>query len=275
MTRPESIFFRDEDGQLLEPARDSACIKCVLAPDCTAGVTVRTAAQHATPQAFEQMQRNLEDIKQILQQEQERFEEQTRIEEPRASMPEGERQALAARLHIEEMMILRCPKCRGAFESFLGCVCVTCAYPGCHATFCALCGEAADPAAAHSHVLTCRLNPNPNSPFVPEAQWVQLMESQRRERLQAYWTTLEHEVKGALGTDASICKIFSDLRLDGLLSSDASEDLEARVQDQGELAFAPAWVVPSAALRWERELGRGGFGVVYEVNPDHNPHPEP
>ena len=30
-------------------------------------------------------------------------------------------------------------------------------------------------------------------------------------------------------------------------------------------AFAPAWVVPSAALRWERELGRGGFGVVYEV----------
>ena len=38
-------------------------------------------------------------------------------------------------------------------------------------------------------------------------------------------------------------------------------------------AFAPAWVVPSAALRWERELGRGGFGVVYEVNPDHNPNP--
>ena len=31
-------------------------------------------------------------------------------------------------------------------------------------------------------------------------------------------------------------------------------------------AFAPAWVVPSAALRWEREsLGRGGFGAVYEV----------
>ena len=24
-------------------------------------------------------------------------------------------------------------------------------------------------------------------------------------------------------------------------------------------------MVPSAALRWERELGRGGFGAVYEV----------
>ena len=30
-------------------------------------------------------------------------------------------------------------------------------------------------------------------------------------------------------------------------------------------AFALAWVVPSAALRWERELGRGSYGVVYEV----------
>ena len=43
-------------------------------------------------------------------------------------------------------------------------------------------------------------------------------------------------------------------------------------------AFAPAWVVPSAALRWERELGRGGFGVVYEVTltitliPNPNPN---
>ena len=223
---PRSVYFRNEDGKLLEVAQDSACIKCVLAPDCTAGFTVRAAAQHATPQAFEQMQRHLEDIKQVVQEcSEEQVEEQRRHRRAAlASMPEGERQALAARPHIEEMMNLRCPKCRGVFESFEGCVCVTCAYPGCQAKFCALCGE---DAAELSHVFTCRLNPNPNSGFVSNAQWVQVMDGQRRERLQAYWTTLEHEVKGLLCADASIRKIFSDLRLDGLLSSDAFKDQAA------------------------------------------------
>ena len=53
----------------------------------------------------------------------------------------------------------------------------------------------------------------------------------------------------------------------------ASKQAAAKATAEGAQAFAPAWVVPSAALRWERELGRGGFGVVYEVNPDHNPNP--
>ena len=49
------------------------------------------------------------------------------------------------------------------------------------------------------------------------------------------------------------------------ISSAATSAPPASAPPAAAQAFALAWVVPSAALRWERELGRGSYGVVYEV----------
>ena len=107
---------------------DGGRVKCCASDwgGCTARFTLQAAAQHATPLAFETLQRHVDDLKHVaMQGEFEQWKE--RFEAEFAAKSEQERRALAARRHVEEMMDLRCPKCRGVFGQFTGCAALTCA----------------------------------------------------------------------------------------------------------------------------------------------------
>jgi len=212
---------------------DGGRVKCCASDwgGCTARFTLQAAAQHATPLAFETLQRHVDDLKHVaMQGEFEQWKE--RFEAELATKSEQERRALAARRHVEEMMDLRCPKCRGVFGQFTGCAALKCAYAGCHAHFCAFC--LADCGGdAHPHVRTCRLNPKQNEYFVSEAEWARIVDKERRNKLQTYWATLEPEVKDTLAADASVRQIFRDLRLDGQLGAAAFAEQVAQLRGMG------------------------------------------
>ena len=207
-------------------------VKCCASDwGCTARFTIQAAAQHATPLAFETLQRHADDLKHVaLQGEFERWKE--RFEAERAARSEQERRALVARQHIEELMDLRCPKCSRVFGQFTGCAALTCAYAGCLAHFCAFC--LADCGSdAHPHVRKCRLNPRQNEHFVSEAEWARVIDGELRRKLQAYWATLEAEVKEALAADASVRQIFRDLRLEGHVGAAAFAQQVAQLRGMG------------------------------------------
>lgn len=63
--------------------------------------------------------------------------------------------------------------------------------------------------------------------------WEQTSNRQRREKLQAYWATLESDIKDALAADASIRQIFRDLRLDGQLGGAAFAAQVAQLRGMG------------------------------------------
>ena len=211
---------------------ESAHVKCFAGDyGCDAHFTLQVTAQHATPLAFETLQRHADDRKHVaLQGEFVQWKES--FEAEFAAKSEHERRTLAARRHIEEMMDLRCPRCSGVFGQFEGCAALRCVYAGCNAHFCAFC--LADCGGdAHPHVRTCHLNPKQNDYFVSKADWARVVDGQRRVKLQAYWPTLEPEVKDALAADASIGQIFRDLRFDGLLGAAAFAEQVAQLRGMG------------------------------------------
>ena len=66
-----------------------------------------------------------------------------------------------------------------------------------------------------------------------EAEWARIVDGERRRKLQAYWATLEPEVKDTLAADASIRQIFRDLRLDGQLGAAAFAEQVAQLRGMG------------------------------------------
>ena len=220
---------------------DSGGVKCCASDwGCASRFPIQVVAQHATPLAFATLQRHANDLKHVaLQGEFEQWKE--RFEAELAARSEQERRALAARRHIEEMMDLRCPRCGSVFDQFVGCAALTCAAANCGAGFCAFCLTDCG-SDAHAHVRECRLNPKRNEYFVSEAEWARVVDGQRREKLQAYWATLEPEVRDALAADASITQIFRDLQLAAMLGSEAFAEQAAQLRGMG---FAD-----ERAVRW-------------------------
>lgn len=66
------------------------------------------------------------------------------------------KEVFEARKHIiEEILTLKCPKCKQAFVDFSGCMALTCSAAGCNCNFCGWC--LADCGAdAHPHIKTCK-----------------------------------------------------------------------------------------------------------------------
>ena len=217
---------------------DGGRVKCCASDfeGCAARFTTQVAAKHATPLAFEALQRNADELKHVaLQGEFEAW--KGRFQAEFAAKSEQERRALSVRKHIEEMMDLRCPQCRKVFGEYTGCAALICDYAGCNARFCALC--LADCGAdAHEHVRNCRLNPQRGQYHVSEAVWKGIIDGERRKKLQSYWAELKPEVKDSLAGDASIDQIFRDLRLDGLLGAAAfAEQVASQLRTSPYAAF--------------------------------------
>ena len=184
---------------------------CASFMGCEARFTFQDVARHAAPSAFAKLQDNIEDQRDVSVEH--KF-EQWKAEFVAKS--EMERRALTTRQQIEQMMELRCPKCRHVFDAFDGCAALNCATPNCGAKFCALClADCGDD--AHPHVRRCRLNPNPGEFFVTEVAWARVVEGERRRKLDEFWGTLEPELKQAMAADVFVRQILRDLRLDPMV----------------------------------------------------------
>ena len=148
VSRPESLCT-DHPGH----------VRCCAsaANGCTATYTFQIAARHASPEAFDALQRNENERRTVAMQGEFEAWKQTFAAEL-AAKSEEERRLMFARKEIEELLSLRCPRCRQVFADYEGCAALTCAKSGCNAQFCALCLVDTN-GDAHEHVKNCRLNP--------------------------------------------------------------------------------------------------------------------
>ena len=98
-------------------------------------------------------------------------------------MDEQQRQVHDARQHItDELLTLRCPRCRRAFLDFEGCFALTCSHCQPKCGFCAWC--LADCGAdAHRHVATCAHNSLPGKGIFGSFEDFQQAQLKRRKRL--------------------------------------------------------------------------------------------
>uniref|UniRef100_A0A0G4G9U7 Protein kinase domain-containing protein n=1 Tax=Chromera velia CCMP2878 TaxID=1169474 RepID=A0A0G4G9U7_9ALVE len=103
----------------------------------------------------------------------------------RALMEDGAQRRV--REIVEEVLTLKCPRCRSAFLDFRGCVALTCAR--CSCGFCGYCLQDCG-ADAHAHVPQCPLG---EGMFVCVRRWKELQRQRQRAKLE--------EVVGRLGTE--------------------------------------------------------------------------
>eukprot|EP00808_Paulinella_micropora_P006437 g20579.t1 len=81
------------------------------------------------------------------------------FERIQAICDQDEREAARMRLDIiENVLVLKCPRCSAAFLDFSGCFALTCSRANCQAGFCAWCLQDCGNNNAHSHVASCPEN---------------------------------------------------------------------------------------------------------------------
>ena len=120
-----------------------------------------------------------------------------------------ELQLLAKRKELEDLLVLRCPKCRIAFVDYNGCAALTCS---CGAHFCAFC-QVDCGADAHQHVANCRLNPS-GGVFISHSNWKKVIDEQNRVKFMRLWKSYKPEEQTRLLQDKSVQKQFQDLKLE-------------------------------------------------------------
>ena len=116
----------------------------------------------------------------------------------------------AHRRHIvENLLVLRCPRCAQAFVDFQGCFALRC--NRCNAAFCGWClidcGN-----DAHPHVRLCRLNAAANNVYGTAEQFEQCQRARRQTAVRAYLAALPANIKRA----ALVAACASDFRDLGL-----------------------------------------------------------
>ena len=134
-----------------------------------------------------------------------RFEQEKKREEAKNQL---ERETGRHRKHIEEqIMTLRCPRCRQAFESYNGCAALTCSNAQCGCGFCAICLEDCG-GDAHTHCQQVH-----GSWSVSTPRWKELMRALKQKRLEKYWIGMKEEVKQELLKNDSVRSHFTDLNM--------------------------------------------------------------
>ena len=117
------------------------------------------------------------------------------------------------RREIEHMMNLCCPRCTRVFLDFDACLALTCSgNGGCNAAFCALCQKDCGE-DAHAHVAICEYNTEKKM-FMNKNKWLNIINDQRRTKLNKIWNGLDADSRKELAKDPTIMQIFLDLRLE-------------------------------------------------------------
>lgn len=253
LQRPEAITFQ---GLIQCPNVGCPCI-----------VSEQQAARHASDEAWGQARRTMDNVKEremgvALEQHKQRFEAAL------LAKSEQEREVMAARKHIESMMVVQCPRCSTPFDRFEGCAALVCsaAVEGgeCRAGFCALClldcGQ-----DAHEHVRQCPLRGDGvmRDPYflVDPAMhtWERVMNQQRVVKLQEYWQSLNETTKRGLSADVYCAKTCTELGLDHLLDNEVLP--AAGVADRPQDMMVP-FLALAAAMGVDEQAMVGAFNAA-------------
>jgi hypothetical protein len=90
---------------------------------------------------------------------------------------------------IDDILTLRCPRCRQAFLDFEGCFAISCS--GCSCKFCGWCLQDCGNTDAHPHVKTCPHKPHDaDSYFGTIEQFNEAQNKRRHTRVLAFLATL-------------------------------------------------------------------------------------
>ena len=177
--------YEQNASQASEPGAVGHCIDengDLLCVECREPMTLFKVAKETVPQKiFDLQERIKSDVKTKKTVEKALKEQEIRLnrefERILAIKDEEERTAERLRLEIiENILTLKCPRCKVAFLDYSGCAALTCST--CQAGFCACCLKDCGN-NAHSHVLEC--SPN-GTYFVTNEEFIRI-HSQRREKL--------------------------------------------------------------------------------------------
>ena len=141
------------------------------------------------------------------------------LEQTVAEMAAGrEKKVLLLRKQIiEEILTLKCPRCKLAFLDFDGCFALSCM--GCKCGFCAYCLEDCGN-DAHRHVANCRYNIAPGKGVFGDARIFERAQKERRTRLLRSFlvdqvgTDMRKQVVQALHKDLADLGIESSAMID-------------------------------------------------------------
>ncbi len=161
-TGPDSVgkAINEKSGNLLCPS------------GCNDEITMLNIAKEKVPERiFTLIEKQKADFntKKTVEKELKQQEERLRKEYEALMNIKDEEEREAARMRLDiinEVLTLRCPRCKLAFLDYVGCAALTCAAPTCKAGFCAMCLKDCG-ADAHAHIVRCP--ENTTGMFVPEA----------------------------------------------------------------------------------------------------------
>ena len=197
--------------------KDMLHVRCCVSGCESTPFSYQLVAQHVNESAFKALQDQIHAVHD--EQQQREFEdEKQRFEEGLLKKSARELELIQIRKHVEnEIMTLRCPKCKLAFMEFNGCAALTCKAEddkgtkqgGCGCAFCGFCFKDCG-ADAHPHVANCPHNKS-RSVFIPLIQWETAMNERRRVILLKYWRGLNDDVRQEMSRDGGIQQHFNDL----------------------------------------------------------------
>jgi len=172
-------------------------------------------ARHASEDAFETFEKARLDIRESInnQKMQREYDERLEIEKHNMGKKLFEDAVLEERKKIiEDILTLKCPRCRRAFLDFTGCFALTCS--ACSCAFCAYCLKDCG-GNAHSHVAQCTDNISPGRNVFASVEIFHEAQRERRTRLLKQHLVQQVEAGMRPALIQAIARDLEDLGING------------------------------------------------------------
>ncbi len=235
-------------------------VRCCIHDCPSEPFSYQLIAQHASSTAFNALQDRIQAVHD--EQREIRFEDEMQLREAALLQKSArEIELLQVRKHIEnEIMVLRCPKCRLVFMEFNGCAALTCEAEdargtkrgGCGCHFCAFCFQDCG-GDAHQHVAHCRLNASKDV-YPPQGAWERAMKERRRISLHQYWAGLNPELKTAASADGGVRQAFKGRGIEHELQQPGGFHWDLEVAQIAGMGFGDLDAVRGALQRVDGDV---------------------
>ncbi|CAE8640238.1 unnamed protein product [Polarella glacialis] len=176
-------------------------VGCPLAPrECSSLFSDGDVARTLSREAFAAYMRQREQLVESRLAREAELEMQSQLKAEVArlrAMDERQRRVHLAVHQLEDLLVLKCPRCSAAFADFEGCCALHCSR--CPCKFCAWCfrdcGENSN--QAHQHVAGCTEKPQGllDPLFVEQEAWISFQKTRRRAKVEAALQQIEADVR--------------------------------------------------------------------------------